>query len=324
MAGKQRFEEQLAALEELRHQKPAGTAAPLRKALAQRNNYLAAKAADIAAEQHLTELIPDLAAAFDRFFVDPAKTDPQCWAKNAISRALAALEFDDPGVYLRGMRHTQPEPVWGGNSDTATTLRGTCALALVACRGLPENELLASLLELLGDKEKPVRVEAAHAVAQVGSRAAALLLRLRAVLGKDEPEVLGACYAGILSIEGTGAVGWVSRFLGAGDDAAAEAALAMADTRSGEALAALRERYEQEHDAWFQGVLLAAMGLTRQEAAFEYLLQLVRKESRQAEAAVEAILWAMPAEEIIKRLEALVADKPGLAKVLAAQRRAAK
>ena len=89
--------------------------------------------------------------AFDRFFDNPVKTDPQCWAKNALSRTLFALEYQEAEVFLRGMRHIQMEPVWGGQSDTAGTLRSTCALALVQCRGLNDRDLLTHLLELLGD-----------------------------------------------------------------------------------------------------------------------------------------------------------------------------
>jgi hypothetical protein len=320
MSGRRRFEEQLVALDQLRHQPPQAVIEPLRKALAHRNNYLVAKAADLVRELRLAELIPELLAAFDRFFTDPLKTDPQCWAKNALSRTLAALEFQDATVYLRGMRHIQLEPVWGGHSDTAATLRATCALALVPCRSLSERDLLTCLLELFTDKEKSVRAEAVRAVEQVGSRAAALLLRLRAALGGDEPEVLGACYNGILRIEGTAAIAWISRFLAAADDAAAEAALAIAADRSPQAFAALRDRFLQEHDPWFQGVLLSATALTRQQAALDFLFQLVRTKSSHAEAAIEAILRSMPSAEITRQLESMVAGNKRLARAFATHR----
>lgn len=322
MTGKRRFEEQLAALEQLRHQPPQASVEPLRRALTHRSNYIVAKAADLVREFRLTELIPELLAAFDRCFVNPIKTDPQCWAKNALSRALATLEFQDAAIFLRGMRHIQLEPVWGGHSDTAATLRATCALALVPCRSLSETELLTYLIELFSDKDKSVRVEAVRAVEQVGSPSAALLLRLRAVLAGDEPEVLGACYNGILHIDGTAAVAWISRFLASADDAAAEAALAIAADRSLQAFAALRERFLQEHDRWFQGVLLSAIGLTRQQAALDFLLGLVRAESPHAEAAIEAILRSMPSAEITRKLESMVSGNPRLARAFAAHRAA--
>lgn len=320
MPGKQKFEDQLAALDELRHQPPEVSAAPLRKALANRNNFLVAKAADLVRELQLTQLTPDLLSAFHRFFDDPIKTDPQCWAKNSISRTLAAFEHQDADVFLRGMKHIQPEPSYGGTSDSAPTLRATCALALVQCRSLREPDLLTHLIELMDDKDKSVRVEAIRAIEQLDSTSAALLLRQRAILSPhlnsklhdDEPEVLGACYSGILRIEGASAIPWVSRFLASSEDSAAEAALAIAGTHSPQAFETLREHFAHASAPWFCSVLLSAMALTRQDAAIEFLLAQVRAESLHSEAAIEAILRAMPSDEIKRRLKKLVSGNPRL------------
>jgi HEAT repeat protein len=317
MPGKRSFEEQIAALDSLRQQAPEACAEPLRKALEHRNNFVVAKAADLARVFQLLQLIPELLTAFERFFDNPVKTDPQCWAKNALSRTLAAFEHQDAAVFLRGMRHIQLEPVWGGSSDTAGTLRATCALALVQCRSLLEPDLLAHLVELFADKDKSVRIEAARAIEQVGSPSAALLLRLRAVLGADEPEVLGACYSGILRIEGASALPWISRFLASSDDPAAEAALAIAGTHSAQGFNILRERFAEEADLWFRSVLLSAIALTRQDDAIEFLIDLVSSESLHAEAAIETILRGMPSDEIKKRLEKLVAGNQRLARSFA-------
>jgi HEAT repeat protein len=320
MPGKRKFEEQLAALDSLRQQKPEACVEPLRKALAHRNNYVVSKAADLIREFQLAQLTPDLLHTFDRFFDDPVKTDPQCWAKNSISRALAGFEHQDAAVFLRGMKHFQLEPVWGGSSDTAGTLRATCALALVQCRSLTEADLLTHLIELFADKDKSVRVEIARAVEQIGSHTSALLLRLRAILGADEPEVLGACYTGILRIEGKAAIPWVSHFLETSDDTAAEAALALSATHSPQALAALQKRFVEGSDPWFRSVLLSAIALTRQDEAVDFLLDLVRTETLQAEAAIEALLRSAPSSEITTRLEKMVAGNPRLARVFATNR----
>jgi HEAT repeat protein len=333
MPGKRRFEEQLAALDSLRQLPREACIEPLRKALDHRNNFVVGKAADLVREFQLAQLTPELLVAFDRFLQcsnkeNPVKTDPQCWAKNALSRALAAFEHQEAAVFLRGMRHIQLEPVWGGSSDTAGTLRATCALALVQCRSLVDADLLAHLVELLADKDKAVRAEVVRAIEQVGSPSAALLLRLRAILGSglnsgpnsEEPEVLGACYSGILRLEGASAIPWVSRFLVSADDSAAEAALAIAGTHSPQGFEVLRERFAKEADPWFCSVLLSAIALTRQDAALEFLLDLVRSESLQAEAAIEAILRAMPSVEITKRLEELVAGNPRLSRAFATHR----
>jgi HEAT repeat protein len=269
----------------------------------------------------LNQLIPDILITFDRFFDDPVKSDPQCWAKNAVSRTLAAFEHQDAEVFLRGMRHHQHEPVWGGSSDTAGTLRTTCALALVQCRSLTDADLLSHLVELLGDKDKAVRAEATRAIEQVGSPSAALLLRLRAILGSgsvsEEPEVLGACYSGILRLEGESAIPWVSRFLASSDDSAAEAALAIAGTHSPQGFELLRERFAHEADPWFCSVLLSAIALTRQDAALEFMFDLIGSESLQAEGAIEVILRSAQSPEVTKRLEELVAGNRRLTHALA-------
>ena len=321
MTGKRSFDEQLARLESLRDAAETERVEGLRKALAHRNHFIVAKAGDVARESNLPQLTDAVLVAFDRFFENAEKNDPQCWAKNALSRTLAAFEYQDAKVFLRGMHHVQLEPVWGGRSDTAGTLRSTCALALVQCRSLAENDLLAYLVDLLADRDKAVRREVARAIEQVGSQSASLLLRLRASLGNDEPEVLGACYSGVLSLEGPGAIPWVSRFLASADDTAGEAALAIAGTHAPEAAAVLRDSLEKADDPWWRSVLLSAIALTRQDSGMELLLELVRSESMNAEAAIEAIVRSMPSGEILKRLEKLVAGNPRLARVLSANRK---
>ncbi len=157
MAGKRAFEEQIAALDALREGPEDVRGAALRKALVHRNNFIVAKAADLVREFRMADLTGELLQAFDRFLENPVKNDPQCWAKNALSRALAALEYQESEIFLRGIRHIQMEPVWGGRSDTAGTLRATCALALVQCRSLSENDLLSYLLELLADTGRSLK-----------------------------------------------------------------------------------------------------------------------------------------------------------------------
>jgi len=321
MRGKRAFEEQIAAVEALRHESEKTRTDGLRKALKHRNNFIVGKAADLVRELNLVELTPDILRAYDRFFEDPAKIDPQCWAKNSLSRALAGFEVQDEAVFLRGMRHIQMEPVWGGQSDTAGTLRATCALALVQCRGLTEKTLLEHLVDLLADTDKAVRVEVARAIEQIGSPSASLLLRLRATLGSDEPEVLGACYGGVLRIEGVRAIPWAVRFLVAADDNAGEAALALAGTHAIEAFDALREAFAKARDPWWRSVLLSAIALTRQDAALELLLELVHKDGLDAEPAIEAVLRSMPSPAVVERLEELAAANPRLKRAFAAQRK---
>ncbi len=320
MTGKKAFEQRVAALDALRESSEHDRLDALRRALGDRNNFLVAKAADLVREWDLKQLTPELLTAFERFFEKADKTDPQCWAKNAISRALAAFEYQEADIFLRGMHHIQLEPVWGGRSDTAGTLRANCALGLVQCRSVSETDLLAHLIDLLADKDKAVRTEVVRAIEQLGSPSASLLLRLRAVLGADEPEILGACSGGILRIEGVSAIPWVSRFLSSADDSAAEAALALALTHSPEGFKVLRQCFDEAKDPWWRSVLLSAIALTRQAAALEFLIDLVRRESLDAEGAIDAILRSGPSDETVQALDKLVANNPRLARAVAGHR----
>lgn len=274
----------------------------LRKSLAHRNNFIVAKAAKLVADAELFDLLPDVLAAFDRFFIDPVKSDPQCWAKYALAKALVKLEHRAKDAYLRGMRHHQLESVWGGSSDTAGALRGTCTHALVDCPGISDADLLTVLLEPLTDTDKTVRMEAARAIAQVGGVSAALILRLRALLGKDEPEVLGACYSALLAVEGTRAIELVAGSLKEGDDLAAEAAFALAELRTPEALGALIERLRAGADDWFGSVLLSAIALTRLPEAMDYLIALIVRDVREAPSTIEAIGRIAPSAELRARV----------------------
>jgi hypothetical protein len=278
----------------------------LRKALTHRNNFLVSKAARMVADAELFALLPDALAAYDRFFIDAAKSDPQCWAKNALVKTLVKLEHRQKDAYLRGLRHHQMEGSYGGLSDTAGALRGACTHALVDCPGLSDADLLAILLEPLTDADKTVRMEAARAIGQVGGVSAALILRLRALLAKDEPEVMGAVYSALLAVEGTRAIAVVAAALKEGDDLAAEAAFALADLRTPEALAALTARLRAGADSWFGGVLLSAIALTRLPEAADFLVALIARDAREAPAAIEAIGRTAPNAELRARVEKAV------------------
>jgi len=319
------FDKELAELDAVKSAMLSGTGADktaveyLRKTLAHRNNFLVSKAARLAADAELIALLPEVLAAYDRFFIDAAKSDPQCWAKNALSKALVKLGHRSKDEYLRGMRHHQMEASWGPPIDTAGVLRGTCTHALVDCPGISDADLLTALLEPLTDIDKTVRMEAARAIGNVGGTSAALLMRLRAMLGPalhsdDEPEVLGAVYSSLLSLEGASAIPLVARALEAGDDTAAEAAFALADMRSAASLAALLARLREGADTWFTGVLLSAIALTRLPEALDYLLAAIAHDARDASAAIEAIGRTAPNAELRSRVEQAVekADSPRL------------
>src|SRR5438552_4076092 len=102
-----RIEDEIARLAELCHGDPAAAAGLLRKALGDRVNLVVAKAAELAAELRPGDLTPDLLSAFDRLFENLPKSDPQCWGKNAIARALKDLDYGVAAPFLRGATHVQ-------------------------------------------------------------------------------------------------------------------------------------------------------------------------------------------------------------------------
>ena len=273
---KQAFDKKLEALDALRTAPDSSeTVAALRKALSDRNNYAVSKAAAIASQRQLQTLIPDLLAAFDRFLQEPAKADPQCWAKNAIAKALVDLGYTDAEVFLKGLSHFQMEPVWGGQSDTAATLRGTCALALVNCR-MDDISTLEQLVPALADPEKVVRQDGARAVAQLGSREGALLLRLKALCGDKEPEVIGQCFASLLSLEPANAVDFIARFVdGSNRDIQLEAACALAQSDQAAALATIRDRWEHWTEPEFKRAVVLSLGASPLPEAAQFLLSII-------------------------------------------------
>ena len=306
------FDEQMAALDALKGQSlDAASLDLIRKSIASKNNFLVSKAARLAEDNQLTDLAPALIAAYARFFVNAEKTDPQCWAKNALSRALSRLGCRDKDVFLRGLHHHQMEPVWGGRSDSAGTLRANCAHALMGCEGLIAQDVLLLLVDLLADADRAVRVEAVRAIAQLDELALPVL-RLRALIPGEEPEVLSVCFSALLAIDRDASIVFVARFLESGDNAAAEAAFALAETHQPAALAVLLNLRLHPTPAagepWFAGVLLSAIALTRLPQAVNYLIGLIESEDRDAPAAIEALGKLSPGTELRVRIEQAIEE----------------
>jgi HEAT repeat protein len=286
---KQAFDRKIAEIEALRSGGEA-VAGQLRKALKDRNNYVVSKAAAVIADLQIRELCPDLVAAFGRFLTDPLKSDPQCWAKNAIAKALKNLSHRDPAVFLRGLTHAQLEPVWGGRQDSAGTLRATCAHALVET-DLTAFEALTHIADLMADPEKPVRIDAARAIAQLGLPAGAIVLRLKALLGDSDPEVTGECFAALLSLAPESSPAFLARFLNpAAGEVAAEAAAVLAQSHDPAALDMAIEYWRRTPDPELRRTIIAALGASSHQHAAEFLVSLLAGSSVDfAKAALQAL-----------------------------------
>ena len=298
-------DEELAALDELPSER-AAKVATLQRALA--GHYrIAAKAARAAEDALLYELTQALKSSYARFLVKPLKQDPNCFAKKALARALVALDCNDVDFLLAGIRYRQLEPVWGGTADTAVDVRASCAMGLVAS-GYPRA--LVELTALLNDADAGARLGAVRAIACGSPRDAELLLRAKALGGDAESQIIGECFAGLLSVAPEESIPLVAGYLAHADRAVRElAALALGESKLDGALRPLKE-------AWggvlvgeeFRRALLRAAAAHRSDAAFDWLLELVR-DAREpiAVAVIEALAPYKHNSKLMQRLTSALA-----------------
>ncbi len=284
-----KIELELEALSRLRTcESPEALARDLRKALSAKVNVIVAKAAAISAERQVKTVIPDLCAAFERLLINPLVTDPQCWGKEAIAKALKVLAYEESAIFLKGAQHVQLEPVWGGDEDTATGVRAACTLALLGCTDQSREDKLWAVMRLLTEKSPSLRRDASLALESLAGRESALLLRLKARMGDNDSTVAGQVFESLLRVEGEAAVPFVVEFLrDPSPEAREEAALALGASRLAAAVEALQDALSQKHLLLSREVLLRALGISRHEKAIVFLLEIVR--SRRLQEALEAL-----------------------------------
>lgn len=250
----------------------------LRSVIRGKSSHAAAKAAEIAGDALLSKLAPDLVEAFAWFLHDPVKRDPGCRAKEAIADALQRLDASEPEVFLAGVQHVQMEPVYGGRQDTAAALRGAAARGLVR---MNHPDAMLHLADLLADPEPPARTAAARAVGYHGHDEGLAVLRLKVLSGDSEIDVIGDCLLAMLQISPGRSIDFVARFLDDEEPAMAEAAaLALGESRAEAALPLLLAWWERTVDPKRAPTALLAIAMLRSQDAIEFLLRLIREESR--------------------------------------------
>ncbi len=299
------IEQKLAELDELPGER-AARSEPLAAALAHKHYRVVAKAARLAADALLYDLVPALRAAYARFLDKPVKIDPNCFAKKAIARALVALDCDDVEFFVAGLRLKQLEPVWGGTADTAADVRASCAMGLVGS-GYPRA--LVALAELLYDPEPDARVGAVRAAAYGNPREAELLLRAKILAGDAEPAITGECFTALLSIEPEESLAFVAQYLAHADDALRGlAALALGESRVPRALDILQNAWNEVVVAeTFRSALISAAAAHRSEAAFDWLLALAAEARLPvAEQVIEALAPYRHNARLAQRVAALI------------------
>ncbi|HEY9881849.1 MAG TPA: hypothetical protein V6D29_25585 [Leptolyngbyaceae cyanobacterium] len=281
MAKSRKLEDLTAALSQLRTDPTSETGlATLHQIISSKYSVAVAQAAHLVSEFEIYSLVPDLVTAFKRFMVKPKDSDPGCRAKQAIANTLYRLEYSDETLFLQGIRHVQWEPVWGGQVDTAPGLQGTCALGLVR---MHYPAVMVELADLLADPELEARIAAARAIAYSENEFGVALLRLRVKVG-DVPSVIGECLAALLKLAPTDSLDLIQTFLDAGrktsDSAdavekAEVAALVLGESRLPEAFPLLQDWWQRTTHPDLRQVGLLAIATLRQDAALEFLLNLI-------------------------------------------------
>lgn len=286
---KPRLEAVLSDLEAIRATPATSDAqALLQKVFRGRSSHAVARAASIVGDAHLETLIPALEHAFSYFMEHGSQRDKGCHAKASIAEALYKMAHPNVDLFLEGIRYTQMEPVWGGQTDTASKLRGLCGMALVR---INYADVLNELALSLADAEVPVRIAAAEALGYYGLPDATPLLRLKIALGDNDTEVTAACLTALLRIDAHGSLPFTTTLLHHDDAGLREtAALALGESRLPEAFPLLQDWFHSQVQPASTRVALLALALLRTEDSLTFLLGLIAEApSHTAKATLEVL-----------------------------------
>lgn len=292
--------------------------AELRQLLADKSGFLAGDAAELAKQRDLRALIPDLVAAFERHTEDGLKTDKGCFGKSRILEALLAFDAQEAPTYRLGLRYFQLEPAFGEPIDAAAGLRGLCCHALFHVN---DPKALVDVAPLLFDPEAVTRAEAAAALGSSGSDAAGAVLHLKVLTGDHEPDVMGACYKGLLRLDPPRYLPLIREPLGLvppkrkrstdpesiqlDEDSRVEAAaLALGEARPAGALELLTRAARAHSGARTQNALCLAIALLRSDEATRHLVaQIEQGITTDAIAALSALALHRHDEKIRSQVE---------------------
>jgi len=198
---------------------------------------------------------------------------------------MAAATAD---LYLTGVCTQQLEPVWGGQQDTAMTLRSACGRGLVSMR---HPDALLYLADALADPEAPVRLSAAQSLAYHGAETGLPVLRLKVLSGDTEVQVLGECMLAMLRIDTASSVAFVGQQLQhVAPERREVAALALGESRVEDALAHLVGWLPEARSTGQAEAALLSIAMLRNDAAMSFLLdQIASQPGPEAREALTAI-----------------------------------
>ncbi len=258
----------------------------LATALVHKSNHVVAKAASLIEELDLPGHAPAMNERLLALLDADAASDPGCAGKTALAHALARSGGIAETALLRGIRHRQIEPSFGGSVDTAAQLRAACGLALAGDGHVDAPRLLA---DLLADPEPVARVGAARAIGLLTADTAAPLLRYAYWRRDAEPQVIGEVLAALLQVDGEAALDVVRDALRRSSLQQA-AALAIGEARCAAACPDLIELSARARDPHTRRTAILSLGMLRAAPARAHLLELLGSAPRaDAELAIEGL-----------------------------------
>src|SRR5580704_419409 len=238
----------------------------IKKAIKGSASLVVSRAADIAGDHELRDLMPDMVLAFGKFMKDGATVDKGCRAKIAILKALNKLEYADWDIFLGAAFYVQTEPGFGASDDTAAGIRSECAFGLARTNYVDAHYVLA---DMMVDTVRSVRVSAVKAVTYIGAAEGELMLRVKALCG-DEPEVLGECLLGLMTMSPNRSLDFVARFLKERPPVMEGAAIALGSSHLQDALKTLQRFWDNHPSPETRRSLLLPIALIRSDEAFEF------------------------------------------------------
>lgn len=284
------------------------TTLELRRYLADASSLIVAEAARVIKEQAVPDLAGDLVAAFERLMIDAEESDKGCRAKIEIVDALNQLEYAKPDVFLRGLTHVQDQRFGSPGQDAAGALRAGCAFGLVR---IDHPGVVLLLTELLLDSDNTARAGAARALGGTGSLAAVPLLRYKVRTGDPLADVIGECFASLLTLSFEESLPFVAGYVrGQDSEVQGTAMFALAETRRTEAFTVLRD-YWPAAPADLRESLLIAVAMFRLPAATDFLIGLIAGKDPSARAALSALAIHRDNPKIVASIAAAVEANGG-------------
>lgn len=273
-------------------------------------------AADLAEKWDARSLLEALAAAAESLApnvlgADANKRDPGAEGKQAALRVLVAWEADLPALYVQAAAWVQHAPVMNGSVDVAAECRGLAAIGIAQTMAGGPEQALELLVDLLADPETPARVRAAQALGMWRGTEAVAVLRLKALTGDEQPEVLGEVLAALLRHDPRRQLPFVVRFLHRDEEPHVEAAaLALGESHRPEALAPLADAYQRHGGHLVRTSVLMAIALLRHEESLAWLLaKLQTGGPSEASSLLSALRLYRGDEKIVKRIAEVAAKK---------------